>query len=124
MHGGQVIGGQGHQLAGGPLLKKGAVEDQQLAEELAPDVPFHQPGKSQDQVAPEKAEECHPQAQADDRQAVAGEGLLVERAGPQAIDAQFGHPGDEELTEIDADQGQDAKGYAQPVSLEQRQDQG
>jgi len=50
--------------------------------------------------------------------------IVVERAGPQAIDAQFGHPGDEELTEIDADQGQDAKGYAQPVSLEQRQDQG
>jgi len=106
LHRSQVVGGQSHDRAHRFFLKKGAVQSEEMAKKTSAQVAFDQPGKTENQITPDKTAAGNANGQQQNGQSALGQGKLAGRALGQEIHRSFHQAGDAQLEKINGHQGE------------------
>ncbi|EKD37115.1 MAG: hypothetical protein ACD_75C01249G0001 [uncultured bacterium] len=123
LHGGQVVAGMGHEVAGRPMFKEWCVHLQNMAEDPVPDGLFEEPGKADDQIAPGKAQHHHQDGNGKNQQAKAKESGRGGRHFFQAVDPVFDQSWHGELQKVDQNKGGNSAGEPKTMFAKARQQQ-
>ena len=108
LHGGEVIGGQGHDFTRRAALKEDPVKGQKVSEQAAAKIRFQSAGKTQEHIAPEKPQDGNEQGQNDDYSASRQQAIGSGRPKLEGINCALDDERDDELQEIHRHQGQKA----------------
>jgi len=95
----------GHEVAGGPFLKKRCIHFEDVAEDPVSHRLFKESGKTDDHIAPDKAEKNDEDGDKDNDSGKAQKVGWRDGQGLQRIDAAFDNSWYDELEKIDEDQG-------------------